>query len=212
MSNLQQYETSMSNTGNRLRLWPLPIILFSAGGVLWGLQSGKFSLTGRPSADFIYIIWLFQTAVFVWLMFLLRLGPIARVKWLLAILSIQLCSYLTIGVDGYAGDGRAILTWRWSTTPEERFATSLRDRRTVDKLDRHIVDLTTTATSDSPAFRGRDRSGIVHGVRLAQNWDVLPPQTTLATANWPRLVVVCRCRKVLCHTGTTRRERSCCLL
>jgi outer membrane protein assembly factor BamB len=176
MNVLQPQEPSLSNPDHRLRLWPLPVILLSAGGVLWGLQSGTFSLTTRPSADFIYIIWSFQAIIFVWLMFLSRLGPIARVKWLLTILAIQLCLYLTIGVDGYAGDGRAILAWRWSVTPEERLAISLRDRRTVENRDQRSVDLKTTTPLDSPAFRGRDRLGIVQRVRLARNWEVAAPK------------------------------------
>jgi outer membrane protein assembly factor BamB len=39
-----------------------------------------------------------------------------------------------------------------------------------------LVDLKSTTLVDYPAFRGRDRSGIVRGVRLARNWDQIPPR------------------------------------
>ncbi len=156
--------------------WPGVCILSFTCCTLILLQTAVFSFTSRPSVDAIYVVWAFQAAIFVWLLVFSRMNQSQRVRILAAILSIETCAYLAVRVDGYTGDGRFIFSSRWSPSPDERFEVARRGRPSFTPTEGQEVDLNTTTLLDVPAFRGSDRSGIVRGIRLARNWERVPPR------------------------------------
>ena len=82
------------------------------------------------------------------------------------------CGVFTIvRTGGITGDANSDFHWRWSKTPEERLLAKAGDEP--------MAPPSTTAGvrtgADWPGFRGRDRDGVVRGVRIKTDWGASPP-------------------------------------
>ncbi len=158
-------------------LWPAVVILAVGAAAMGAVQFGDVAFSGRPSVDLVYIAVAIEAALFVWLMFVSRITPIVRVQTLGGSLLVITGLSLTVYVDGYHGDGRPILNWRW-LAPEARTFEARRQfivgRDTTPQES--AVDLAPTTDRDWAQFRGMDRSGVARGVRLARDWSCTPPK------------------------------------
>lgn len=72
--------------------------------------------------------------------------------------------------DGMTGDLHHDFEWRWAETAEERLLSQ----------GEELIALPSTAEAaetgaDWPGFRGLDRDGIIHGVRIETDWSASPP-------------------------------------
>ncbi len=76
-----------------------------------------------------------------------------------------------VRTGGFGGDLDHDFAWRWAETPEERLLARAGDEPTV--LPSAPAAMETGA--DWPAFRGRDRNGIIPGVRIETDWSSSPP-------------------------------------
>jgi outer membrane protein assembly factor BamB len=78
--------------------------------------------------------------------------------------------FTLLRTSGISGGGGSELAWRWAKTPEERL---------MARAEGAPASLPTTAatkkSADWPGFRGRDRDGIVRGVRIETDWSRSPP-------------------------------------
>ena len=87
--------------------------------------------------------------------------------------------------EGFTGTFETQLKWRWEPTAEEAYlrdlklaSTDLRDSGVpIGNTDSESIPMTIRlADSPWPAFRGADRSGVVRGVVLADDWAASPPK------------------------------------
>ena len=90
----------------------------------------------------------------------------------MAVLFLTWGAFTLIRMNGLSGDLRADLHWRWSRTPEEVY---LAERAPATATAPAGGELT-LRPGDWPGFRGPDRDGAVHGVRIATDWDTAPPR------------------------------------
>src|SRR5262245_17790396 len=97
-----------------------------------------------------------------------------RVSLLAAIL-LACIAFSVVRTGGMSGEGSSDFHWRWTKTPEERL---------LAQGDEPATPATTSATttaegahSDSgwPGFRGPQRDGIAHPVRIKTDWTASPP-------------------------------------
>ncbi|HSE32848.1 MAG TPA: PQQ-binding-like beta-propeller repeat protein [Pyrinomonadaceae bacterium] len=94
-------------------------------------------------------------------------------RWLsMAIVIFLVCGVFTlIRTGGFTGNFKNDFHWRWTKSPEELL---------VAKGDEPTVAPPATATTnrgyDWLGFRGSQRDGIVHGVRLETDWTNSPPK------------------------------------
>ena len=128
-----------------------------------------------------------------------------------AILVASLC-WLLVRTEGISGDHVLSFNWRWTASPEERLLAQI-GREPAPPAPAHAASASpapspatavpssqptptpvpaptaaaplpsAAATADWPGFRGPDRDGIVHGVRIATDWSASPP-----TELWRRAV------------------------
>ena len=83
--------------------------------------------------------------------------------------------WTTLRTDGMTGDARQDLTWRWTETAEARLLATTGDERLAPppKAPNAATDAN---DADWPGFRGRNRDGVVRGIRIATDWDASPPE------------------------------------
>jgi outer membrane protein assembly factor BamB len=73
--------------------------------------------------------------------------------------------------DGITGEVGADFTWRWTATPEERLLADAGDK----PMTPPPTPVKAATGANWPGFRGPDRDGIVHGVRIETDWSASPP-------------------------------------
>jgi outer membrane protein assembly factor BamB len=73
--------------------------------------------------------------------------------------------------DGMDADANHDFAWRWAKTAEEKLMTQAGDKMQTMPPDSSIL----SSEAEWPGFRGRNRDGIIHGVRIISDWKESPP-------------------------------------
>ena len=95
---------------------------------------------------------------------------VRRVTMVLTILlSVGVWSLLR--TNGMTGDGHQDFAWRWTKTAEEK----LLSQTNIDSSTHTSVNIPTNTAIEWPGFRGTNRDGIIHGIKIKTNWSVSPP-------------------------------------
>jgi outer membrane protein assembly factor BamB len=94
-----------------------------------------------------------------------------------ALICLAWACFLLVRTEGLNGAGQFAVRFRWSKTPEEVY---LAERAGKEKLatagqPSHAAAMV-LQPGDWPGFRGANRDGIVHDVRIATNWNEQPPR------------------------------------
>jgi outer membrane protein assembly factor BamB len=89
---------------------------------------------------------------------------------LVGLLCLSWGAFLLLRGEGMGGDGQIALRWRWTPTPEEAYLAE--PEGTGPAVPRQGLSL---RPGDWPGFRGPDRDGTLGGVRIATDWDAVPP-------------------------------------
>lgn len=79
--------------------------------------------------------------------------------------------WIFMRTNGMNGDGQHDLAWRWSTTKEDRLLNQAANESTGSPASVAPSAL----KSEWPGFRGLNRDGVVHDVRIKTDWSVAPP-------------------------------------
>ena len=91
-----------------------------------------------------------------------------RIAFTAGLVGLALATYLLVRVDGtISAVGFPRLVWRWTkSTPPQLAATPPASSPAE----------VTAELPDAPQFLGANRDGVVHGVKLARNWQLHPPR------------------------------------
>lgn len=113
-----------------------------------------------------------------WIIFVAtrRLGTRARIGGLVAGLAVAWGAFLLVRVDGYQGNLRADVRWRWTPTAEELFLARGGAREIPEASTTRPAEPLTLRPGDWPGFRGPRRDGIVTGLRIDPDWSKSPPR------------------------------------
>ena len=79
--------------------------------------------------------------------------------------------WIFLRTNGMTGDGRHDLAWRWAQTEEDRLLAQPGNESSLITSAEGTAEYNT----EWPGFRGTNRDGIVHGVRLNTDWSASPP-------------------------------------
>jgi outer membrane protein assembly factor BamB len=90
------------------------------------------------------------------------------------VLTIILASgiWIFLRTNGMTGDGRHDLDWRWAKTNEDRLLAQSGNEPSAVPSEKTLADI----KAEWPGFRGTNRDGIVHGIRIRTDWKASPPE------------------------------------
>lgn len=86
-----------------------------------------------------------------------------------------------VRLDGVFGDMKSTINWRWTPTAEDQFLAARAEAHksgnaSPAKSGDEVVETLTQSEGDWPEFRGPERDGRVHGVRIDTDWGAHPPK------------------------------------
>jgi outer membrane protein assembly factor BamB len=118
------------------------------------------------------------TAAAVWLLIARKWSPRVIRNGLLVLLVLVWGQFLAIRINGVDGRQTASISARWEKTAEELYlaehaSTSAATPTNAEPAEVHTLTL---ASGDWPDFRGENRQGELHGVKIATDWKAAPPK------------------------------------
>jgi outer membrane protein assembly factor BamB len=119
----------------------------------------------------VFVIPFFSLALVGWAVASRRLSTVPRRASLVVAILLVCGGFMLVRTGGITGDANSDIHWRWTKTPEERLLAQGGDEPTVAPTTPAVAKTGT----DWPGFRGPDRDGIVHGVRIETDWSKSPP-------------------------------------
>ena len=138
----------------------VPLLDVSISSSMMGLMFPAYT---APVLSLVFVAWAVATR---------RMADRPRRVALVAAIVLASGFWTTLRTDGMTGDASQDLTWRWTETAEARLLAATADERLAPPPPATNV----ANDADWPGFRGRNRDGVVRGVRIATDWDALPPE------------------------------------
>lgn len=182
----------------------MAIAIVGAAGFA-AVQAGFLQISSRPAVDSLLIASAAGLLLAAWIALFAPMRLIARAQWLALLAALQVATILSIRLDGFAGDGRMILVWRWTPRVVTQWEPPTNPVPGETAARAEPVDFSHASPNDWPAFRGADRSGTAASVRLARDWHDRPPGLLWRRkvgAGWSSFAVVGR----YCVTQEQRGE------
>ena len=119
----------------------------------------------------IFAIPVLSLALVAWAVAIRRLADGPRRASMVATILFACGVFTLLRTGGITGGADSDLHWRWTKTPEERLLDQTGDEPTALAS----APAATNKDADWPGFRGPERNGVVHGVRIRTDWAALPP-------------------------------------
>jgi len=202
-----QFRATESNRFHafHLRWWPAVAIAIVGVAGSAAVQAGFLQISSRPAVDSLLIAATAGLLLAAWIALFAPVRLIARAQLLAVMAALQVVALLSIRLEGFAGDGRMILVWRWTPRVETHWEQPANPASGETAVRADPVDLSTVRPHDWPAFRGADRSGTIAGAHLTRDWRSDSPRLLWRRkvgAGWSSFAVVGR----YCVTQEQRGE------
>ena len=158
-----------SRVGWAERLGLFGVAVFVGVGVAFLADKTALGLMLMPGLPLVLTIWTGGLVVAQ------RWRPQRRGLALAGALSLTWAAFLLVRTQGVSGDFQYALRWRWTPTPEQKYLAEqgLTGEPRLSVGSQHGLTL---QPGDWPGFRGEQRDGIVHGVRISTDWQAAPPK------------------------------------
>lgn len=161
----------------RLRWWPAATVLVLAAIALaWIWLTPAES---RQTRVMLSIMVALATAVLMVLWLLLASGLRARQRLLIFAAVIGLAAFLALSLEvrEFSGDVVPRFAFKWTPRPDEGLTSNIAPGAGRDRAGRDRADTETSEIDASfPQFLGPNRNATIDGVRLATQWQTLPPE------------------------------------
>lgn len=120
---------------------------------------------------FFYAVPFLSLAFVIWAGATRRLSARLRRTTMVATILLACGAWTLIRSDGITGRISADFKWRWAPTAEEQLLAKVGDEASALPT----APIEAEAAAEWPGFRGANRDGIAHGVRIATDWSASPP-------------------------------------
>ena len=110
-------------------------------------------------------------AFVVWAVVTRRLSDGLRRMTMIATILLACGMWTLVRTSGIDGNHVADFAWRWAASPEEQLVAQSGD----EPAALPTVPATMETKAEWPGFRGPDRDGIIHGLRIETDWSASPP-------------------------------------
>ena len=140
-------------------------------------KSIEASMMGMMFA--VYSIPVLSLAFVVWAVSTSRLSNRLRRATMVATILVASGFWALLRTNGMDGEAHQFFAWRWAKTSEERLLAQSGDKQKTMLLD----SVAMAKEAEWPGFRGLNRDGILHGVRIRTDWSKTPPVEI-----WRRLI------------------------
>lgn len=118
-----------------------------------------------------------MTLATLWMFVTRHATPLNRRRGLMAIGLLIWAPVALIRTSGMSGGGPPEMHWRWTPSAEEEFLAARQQQKAATaKRDAEPADPIVAHESDWTAFRGPNRDAVLHGVKLAADWEKSPPK------------------------------------
>ncbi len=156
---------------HRIERWGA-IVLIIAALIATSFFLDKSIATANMGLMFImYSIPVMSLALVIWAVASRHLARVPRRVTMVMTIMLASGMWIFLRTNGMTGDGRHDLDWRWAQTNEDRLLAQSRNESLADASSK--TELATK--TEWPGFRGTNRDGIVHGIRIRTDWSVSPP-------------------------------------
>lgn len=118
----------------------------------------------------LYAIPVLSLAFVLWAVLSRNLPVLMRRITMITTIIIASGFWVLLRSNGMDGETHHFFAWRWSKTDEDRLLTKARDEKTI------AADSASLKTEAQwPGFRGPNRDGIIHAVKINTDWVKTPP-------------------------------------
>ncbi len=121
-----------------------------------------FPLFSIPAICLVFVVWAITSRTLS--------DRVRRVTMVVAILAGS-GFWALLRTNGMDGQAHQFLAWRWSKTQEERLLAQVGDKFNALPIDSSEI----AKEAEWSGFRGNNRDGIIHGVRISTDWTKSPP-------------------------------------
>lgn len=119
----------------------------------------------------VYSIPVLSLAFVVWAVASRHLPDRLRLVTMVATILLASGFWALLRTDGMTGETQQDFAWRWAKTAEERLLAKADDKTITMPLKSTAL----VTEAEWPGFRGRNRDGIIHSVRIRTDWSESPP-------------------------------------
>jgi outer membrane protein assembly factor BamB len=122
---------------------------------------------------FIYSVPVLVVGFVAWAFACRRLSARLRVATMAATVVVACGAWALLRTGGITGSSESDFAWRWSPTAEQRLLAAEGEEPAVESVV--LPPVRVEAAAEWPGFRGPERDGVVHGVRVETDWSLSPP-------------------------------------
>lgn len=110
-------------------------------------------------------------AFVIWTLITRNMSTVTRRVSMAGTILIASGFWIFLRTDGMTGDARHKLNWRWAKTHEDVLLSQMGNEFESDMAN----PLSPSSEAEWPGFRGRERDGVVHGLKIMTDWSESPP-------------------------------------
>ncbi len=154
----------------------IPIVAAAGLGLAFLVRSPELELKPVVSV-LMFILAVAMTLATLWMLLARHATPASRRRGLFAIGLLMWAPIALIRTSGMSGGGPPEMHWRWTPSAEEEFLAARQQQKAATAgRDAEPAEPIVASETDWTAFRGPNRDAVLHGVKLATDWEKSPPK------------------------------------
>ena len=156
---------------SRFERWTAPVLIIVALVVASKFIDKSIGTSMMGLMFVVYSVPVMSLAFVLWAVVSRNLSHNYRGATMIATILVASGFWILLRSDGMDAEAHHFFAWRWAQTSEERLLANADNKAIITPMD----SATLSAETEWLGFRGTNRDGVVHGVRIGTNWNQSPP-------------------------------------